>query len=246
MPDPKNNAAKAETPMRVANDIQLDHQLNALRRRLIREAARATDLLTQSFEVLLNSSDEGVREIREIESEIDAEEVKIEEECFRILALQQPFGSDFRMLTFCLKVNSDIERLADHASSIAKISKKLRFDDLFWPPALKEMMQRTPVMCEELLRAVIGADIEAAREVVARDKIIDRLDKQTFRELAQHIEGHPTDAAKYMLMYRISREIERVGDLLGNIAEDVVYLVTGEIVRHENGNKKKPSAEQST
>lgn len=231
--------------MRVANDIQLDHQLAALRRRLIREAARASDLLKQSFEVLYNSSDEGVQGIRAIEKEIDAEEVKIEEECFRILALQQPFGSDFRTLTFCLKVNSDIERLADHASSIAKISKKLRGDALYWPPALKEMMQRTPMMCDELLRAVIGSDTDAAREVVARDKIIDRLDKQAFRELAQHIEGHPMDASKYMLMYRISREIERVGDLLGNIAEDVIYLVTGDIVRHENGNKKNPTTQQS-
>lgn len=245
MPDSNTNATESNTPMRVAKDIQLDHQLGALRRRLIREASRATDLLKQSFEVLLNSSDEGVQEIRDIEKEIDAEEVKIEEECFRILALQQPFGSDFRMLTFCLKVNSDIERLADHASSIAKISRKLREDDLYWPPALKEMMQRTPVMCEELLKSVIGADIEAAREVVARDKIIDKLDKQTFRELAEHIENNPADASQYMLMYRISREIERVGDLLGNIAEDVVYLVTGDIVRHEGSNKKKPKTEQS-
>jgi len=239
MADANQSENGTESPLRVTTDIQLDHKLDALRRRLIREAARATDLLKRSFEVLLNSSDEGVQEIRDIEREIDAEEVKIEEECFRILALQQPFGSDFRMLTFCLKVNSDIERLADHASSMAKISRKLKEDELHWPPALTEMMQRIPVMCEELMRSVIHADTDAARDVVARDKIIDRLDKQTFKELAEIIEKQPEDASKYMLMYRISREIERVGDLLGNIAEDVVYLVTGEIVRHENsGNKK--------
>lgn len=242
MPDSKNTAADANPPMRVAKDIQLDHQLAALRRRLIREATRATDLLKQSFDVLFNSSEAGVKEIRDIEKEIDAEEVKIEEECFRILALQQPFGSDFRMLTFCLKVNSDIERLADHATSMAKISKKLQGHASQWPPALEEMMQRTPVMCEELLRAVINSDVEAAQQVVMRDKIIDRLDKQVFRELAEFIEQNPADSSEYMLMYRISREIERVGDLLGNIAEDVVYLVTGEIVRHESGGKsKKPS-----
>lgn len=243
MPDPKSTSKQTNTPIRVANDIQLDQQLAALRRRVIREASRATDLLKQSFALLLQGSEEGVKEIRDIEREIDAEEVKIEEECFRILALQQPFGSDFRTLTFCLKVNSDIERLADHASSIAKISRKLHHNGLQWPPALNEMMQRVPVMCEELLRAVINSDAEAAREVVARDKIIDRLDKQTFRELAAYIEKHPDDASEYMLMYRISREIERVGDLLGNIAEDVVYLVTGEIVRHENsGGKKQQSS----
>ena len=228
------NEPATNTPLRVATDIQLDQDIAGVRRRLIREAARATDLLAQSIQILSNSSPEAIKEIREIEKEIDAEEVRIEEECFRILALQQPFGSDFRTLTFCLKVNSDIERLADHAASIAKISKKLDPASLNWPQAMLEMMQRIPMMCEELVRAVINTDEEAAREVVARDKAIDKLDKQAFRELAETIQNHPGDASQYMLMYRVSRELERVGDLLGNIGEDVIYLVTGEIVRHEH------------
>ena len=234
MADGNENESRAQVPIRVANDIQLDQDLSALRRRVIREASRATDLLTQSIAILQGSSDEEVSEIREIEREIDQEEVRIEEECFRILALQQPFGSDFRMLTFCLKVNSDIERLADHATSMAKISRKLRDTELVWPQSMLEMMQRVPVMCEELVRAVISADPEAAKAVVARDKAIDKLDKQAFRELSETIQDQPDDASQYMLMYRISRELERVGDLLGNIAEDIVYLVTGEIVRHDH------------
>jgi phosphate transport system protein len=239
MPEGNGNETTNQAPIRVANDIQLDHELSALRRRLIREASRATDLLAQSIQVLMSKSDEGVSEIREIEREIDKEEVRIEEECFRILALQQPFGSDFRMLTFCLKVNSDIERLADHAASIAKISRKLHDVDLQWPQAMLEMMQRIPVMCEELVRAVINTDPDAAREVVARDKAIDKLDKQAFRELSEIIKDHPDDATPYMLMYRVSRELERVGDLLGNIAEDIIYLVTGDIVRHDHLKDKK-------
>ncbi len=241
MPNPNAHSADNPAPIRVANDIQLDHELAALRRRLIREASRATDLLRQSIEMLIHSDEVGVQEIRAIEKEIDEEEVRIEEECFRILALQQPFGSDFRMLTFCLKVNSDIERLADHASSMAKISKKIHGSDLSWPQAMLEMMQRVPVMCEELLRALINADADAARDVVVRDKAIDKLDKQAFRELAEIIQSKPDEAGRYMLMYRVSRELERVGDLLGNIGEDVIYLVTGEIVRHEHYGATKKS-----
>ncbi len=241
MPDSRKNPHTPQTPLRVASDTQLDQQLAALRRRIIREASQAVDLLTQSLEVLWDSTEEGVREIRAIEDEIDAEEVKIEQECFRILALQQPFGADFRLIAFCLKVNSDIERLADHASSIAKISKKIRREHPDWPASLREMGERIPVMCQELLRAVINADPDSAREVVTRDKIIDKLDKQTFRELTAKIEARPGEAGGYMLMYRISRELERVGDLLSNIGEDIIYLVTGEIVRHEGGNgKNKP------
>jgi phosphate transport system protein len=236
---PSENPVETLPMQRVAGATQLDQQLGALRRRLIREASQAVDLLTQSLDVLWASDREGAKEVRRIEKQIDQEEVRIEQECFRILALQQPFGADFRLITFSLKANSDIERLADHASSIAKISKKIESESPDWPESLREMGERLPMMCQELLRAVIGADAQAAKEVVKRDKIIDRLDKQTFKDLSTKIEANPTNASEYMLMYRISRELERVGDLLGNIAEDVVYLVTGDIVRHAPKPKKK-------
>jgi len=238
MPDSTNDGRENQTPMRFAGDTTLDHQLASLRRSLIREASQAIDLLKQSVDVLFSDSDDGVREIREIENQIDAEEVRIEQECFKVLALQQPFGADFRLITFCLKVNSDIERLADHASSIAKISSKIDHDHPDWPQSLREISDRIPLMCQELLRAVINADTAAAAEVVERDKIIDKLDKQAFRELTAKIESHPDSAKMYMLMYRVSRELERVGDLLGNIAEDIIYLVTGDIVRHAPKPKK--------
>jgi phosphate transport system protein len=241
--DTTTNSTETSTPpLRVASGTQLDQQLAALRRRLIREASQATDLLRQSLDVLWSDSNEGIKEIREIERRIDQEEVRIEQECFRMLALQQPFGADFRFITFSLKVNSDIERLADHASSIAKISKKINLEVPYWPESLKEMGERVPVMCQELLRAVISSDTQAAQEVVAKDKAIDRLDKQTFKELSTKIEQDPANASMYMLMYRISRELERAGDILGNIAEDIVYLVTGEIVRHENGSQSQGSS----
>ncbi len=240
-----DSSFQAPPMQRVSGTTQLDHQLGALRRRLIREASQAVDLLTQSLDVLWASDREGAKEVRRIEKQIDQEEVRIEQECFRILALQQPFGADFRLITFSLKANSDIERLADHASSIAKISKKIESEFPDWPESLREMGERLPVMCQELLRAVISADADGAKGVVKRDKIIDRLDKQTFKDLSEKIESNPTNASEYMLMYRISRELERVGDLLGNIAEDVVYLVTGDIVRHAPKPKRKKDQQET-
>ena len=180
MHEPKNNPPTPKAPLRVTSGTQLDQQLAALRRRIIRQASKAVDLLRQSLEVLWDSDDERVQAIRAIEREIDIEEVKIEQECFQILALQQPFAADFRLIAFCLKVNTDIERLADHASSIAKISKKIIKDHPAWPESLREMGERIPVMCQELLRAVINADADAAREVSSRDKIIDKLTEKSF------------------------------------------------------------------
>lgn len=241
MPDSRDNE---HTPpaMQLAGETQLDYLLVALRRRLIREASQAIDLLEQAVDSLWELDHERARGVKVIEAQIDSEEVRIEQECFRILALHQPFGGDFRLITFCLKVNADIERVADHAASIAKICRKLESPAPEWPRALREMGERIPMMCQALLRAVVNTDIEAANEVVRSDKAIDRLDKQVFLEVTKFIEESVDKTATGILMYRISRELERVGDLLGNIAEDIVYLATGEIVRHTSRKSQKPAA----
>lgn len=233
--------------MQLAGETQLDYLLVALRRRLIREASQAIDLLEQSIDSLWELDHERARGVKVIEAQIDSEEVRIEQECFRILALHQPFGGDFRLITFCLKVNSDIERVADHAASIAKICRKIDGPAPEWPGALREMGERVPMMCQALLRAVVNTDIEAANDVVRSDKAIDRLDKQVFSEVTKYIEESPDHTVNGILMYRISRELERVGDLLGNIAEDIVYLATGEIIRHtKQGREPKDRVQQAT
>ena len=152
------------------------------------------------------------------------------------MALKQPFGTDFRTLAFCLKVNEDLERVADHASSIAKITLRLIKDGLVpqWPEALVELGERVPVFCHKLLRAVLDVDEAAARELVRSDKVIDSLDHRLFVEITEGIEQGTWKPESGLLCYRVGRELERVGDLMTNIAEDVVYLTTGEIIRHHS------------
>ncbi|HED53501.1 MAG TPA: hypothetical protein ENJ00_04800 [Phycisphaerales bacterium] len=177
--------------------------------------------------------------VREQDNAVDAEEVHIEEECYSVLALQQPVARDFRMVAFVLRVNRDIERVADRVGSISKVVLKLNQLSVVpkFPTGLREIGLRVPAACHKLLRAVLDENIEVAREIVAEDKLIDALDKETFRELAAQLAGKSeAEVAAGLLLYRVSRELERVGDLMKNIAEDVVYLGTGEIVRH---SKKK-------
>ena len=221
-----------QTTMRVARDGVLDEQLGALRRRLIREASQAIEILKSSVDALWDLDHSSASMIADIEREIDHEEVRIEQECYRILTLKNPFAADFRLITFCLKVNSDIERVADHAFSITKITGKLEPPAPEWPPSLREMGERIPMMCERLLRAVVNTDVELARKVVLDDKAIDKLDRQAFREISERLQHDPSSADASLLMYRVTRELERVGDLLGDIAEGVIYLQTGTIVRH--------------
>jgi len=216
----------------------LEAALTRLRRRLVTEASYAIQMLESSLQALWEADPERAAEVRAREERIDVEEVAIEQEVLRLMTLQQPFAHDFRLLTFCLKVNLDVERVADHASSIAKIVRKLASQGrVDWPTSLRDMGERVPAMCHDLLRAVLGEDVEQARQTIAADKVIDQLDKRLFEEIKAWIAADPGAVDHALHAYRVGRELERVGDLMANIAEDVVYLATGTIVRH---TKRKP------
>ncbi len=227
-----------DTKPLASTEIALDDDLALVRRRLIREAAQAIEIIKYAIGSLWDLDESSAQMISKIEKEIDREEVKIEQECYRILALKNPFAADFRLITFILRVNTDIERVADHASSIRKIIARIDAPVPQWPVSLREMGERIPMMCEQLLRAVVNTDAELARSVVKQDRAIDKLDGQAFDEIRELIEKDPTLASNYLLIYRVARELERVGDLLGNIAEGIIYLVTGDIVRHTPKKKK--------
>jgi len=127
------------------------------------------------------------------------------------------------------------ERVADHACSIAKVARKIEGDTPpKWPTALLEMGERVPDMCQRLLQVVLNEDAVAARALIEEDETIDTLHKQLFVETVEFMRTEPGNEANGLHIARLGRELERVGDLMANIAEDVVYLVTGEIVRHEH------------
>jgi phosphate transport system protein len=182
---------------------------------------------------------EAAKQVRRTDDQVDIEEVAIEQEAYELLALHHPYGRDFRTVAFCLRVNADMERVADHASSIAKVVTRLAelpgTRPLRLPTALVELSDRVPQICHALLRAVLDEDIEAAQRIVTSDQVIDQLDRRLFEEVQELVKslGRSDDAITIgLLVYRASRELERVGDLMAAVAEDVVYLGTGQIIRH--------------
>ena len=228
-------AAIPPTPPDHAHRLVLEQDLLSLRRRLVREATLAIDLLEASIRALWTLDTEAAIEVRRGEDRVDLEEVAIERECLRLLTTHRPYGTDLRFITFSLRVNSDLERIADHAASIAKICLRLSARNATpprWPTALTELGERVPMLCHRLLRAVLDDDSTAARELVRDDAVIDTLDKRLFQEVQDYLDRHDAQRDGALYMYRVGRELERVGDLVTNIAEDVVYLATGEIIRH--------------
>lgn len=218
-----------------------DRSLVQLKRRLLREATLAVSMLERALSALWELDVAAARQVRLTDDSVDAEEVAIEQSCYETLALSGPFAKDFRVVTFVLRVNTDVERVADHASSLAKMVVRIAEQMPpgvvpAWPTALRELGERVPAMCHELLRAVQDEDVEAARRIVAGDRTIDQLEKRLFVEAIDMMKAggrSDTDLTIGVMVYRCGRELERVADLMAAIAEDVVYLATGEIIRHE-------------
>lgn len=208
--------------------------MNELLRRLIDEAKFAVGMVEESLRALWARDRDAAKIVRRRDDRVDVEEVRIEEACLRLMTLHQPVARDLRMLAFILKVNADIERVADHATSIAKSAQRLSEMDQFeWPTSLQELGERVPMMCHSLLRALLDRDAEAAGRIKQEDKTIDALTRRLFDETVDLMETYPHTQRAGLLVYRAGRELERIGDLMTNIAEDIIYLETGEIVRHE-------------
>lgn len=249
MPDKPDPAPRATprpaapvpiTPRPIPVDPTLSREITLLKDRLVGEAIFAIGMVESAVDALFKLDPNAARAVITRDDEIDREEVRIEEACFRLLALFQPFARDFRTVTTLLKINADLERVGDHATSLAKATVKLQPLGLRqFPVALHELGQRVPMMCHALLKALQSEDAEQARLIFARDQTIDTLDKRLFDECVDLMGPSRESRAAGILCYRCGRELERVGDLMTNIAEDVLYLATGTIVRHEEKKRLK-------
>jgi phosphate transport system protein len=223
-----------------ANQAQVQREIAALKARVQKEASTAVGMLESACEALFKLDEPAARGVMVIDDQVDTEEVHIEEEGLRILVLFQPYARDFRTITALLRVNADLERLADHATSIAKLTLKLKaLGVAAFPTSLIELGQRVPMQCHALLTSLGSEDAESARSVIRADITIDTLDKRLFDECIAVI-GHTHESkAAALLMYRCGRELERVGDLAGAIAEDLIYIAGGAIVRHKEKRRLK-------
>lgn len=247
----------SETPPSGATPVEphLLKDARAVKQRLTGEATAVVSMLENALAALWDLDPRRAEQILSTDERIDREEVAIEEACFRVMTLQAPVARDFRLLTFILKVNADVERIADHACSLAKITYKLADNPPpAWPTALTELGQRVPMICHTLLRAMHDEDAAAAKEIVLGDKTIDRLNRRLFDEVVSMMDAGVAAGergatsgvhATGLLLFRAGRELERIGDLLTNIGEDIVYLATGEIIRHEKRRLRAERAQAS-
>lgn len=167
--------------------------------------------------------------------EIDNMEVEVEEECLKILALHQPVAFDLRFIVSVLKINNDLERIGDLAVNIAERAQFLSsvpaaIDMVF---DFARMTATTQAMLHDSLDALVNNDSRIAREVLAMDDQVDEINRQMYDQVKADIRSNRGDLNVLLQLISISRHLERIADHATNIAEDVIYLVEGEIVRHK-------------
>ena len=165
--------------------------------------------------------------------EIDLAEVNLEEECLKILALYQPVAVDLRFIITVLKVNSDLERIGDLAVNISEVVLYLSEQKSFPIPFdFMDMAAKAGRMFRDSLNALVDQDILLAEKVRRSDDAVDEIYESAYAKISNDMKSNPEHIAPLLQVNRISTALERIGDLACNIAEDVIYLVDGSIVRH--------------
>ncbi|HET9425127.1 MAG TPA: phosphate signaling complex protein PhoU [Gemmatimonadaceae bacterium] len=211
-------------------------ELDALKQKLLDMSGKAEAMLALSVDALM-ARDEGLADaVLAADREIDSLEIEIENHAVSLLALQQPMARDLRFIVGAIKISSDLERVGDHAVNIAEATQRLIAAGpvaLSGPmPAIAHMATRARAMLGDALRAFVRPDGQMGRAVCAMDDEVDELHESVFRVLLTHMMENPTNITASLQLLLVSRNLERIGDLATNIAEDAVFLAEGKQIKH--------------
>ncbi|MBF0117498.1 MAG: phosphate signaling complex protein PhoU [Desulfobacterales bacterium] len=212
---------------------RLHKELNKIRKEILSLGAMVEDRIRLSISAIESKSEEISEQIIKTDYEIDSKEIEIEEECLKVLALHQPVAVDLRFLISVIKINNELERIADMAVNIAQrvivIAKKKAIPFVF---DYSKMGEKASYMLKNSLDALVNLDSDLALRVCAMDNEVDQLKNEAYDVIKEAIRTHAENVGFFINMLLISRHLERVADHATNIAEEVIYLVQGEIVRH--------------
>ena len=208
-------------------------ELTTLKALLLDMSAHAENLLAESVEALVESDTAKAQAVIEGDRRVDDIELEIDDACIHLLALHQPMARDLRFITMVMRISNDLERVGDHAVNIAESAKDLaeltRFEML---PEITEMARHAREMLSDALDDFVRGDSKAAREVCARDDLVDALYRSVIRLLLTYMMEDPRRIGPSMQLFVVAENLERIADLATNIAEDAVYLVEGRTIKH--------------
>ena len=208
-------------------------ELEAIKKRILTLGALVEDRVLMASKAIEEVDGAAAAEIIRLDYEIDEMEVEIEEECLKVLALHQPVAVDLRFIIAVIKINGELERIGDQAVNIAQrievIAKRPKPPFMFDYTVMSEKAVR---MLKMSLDAMVNLDVDLAFKVITLDDEVDQIKKDAYDKIKQAIRELPERVGYYINLLLISRHLERLADHATNIAEEVIYLVDGQIFRH--------------
>ncbi len=216
--------------------------MDRLREQVLRVGSLVESATNRAITALTHRQPDLADEVLQADDAIDALEVQIEEECLKILALHQPVAADLRYVIAVMKVNNDLERMGDQAVNIAERAILLaQRPPLDVPLQIERMAEVAQKMVHASLDAVVNLDVDLARSVGTMDDEVDEIHREMFRLVQAKIKESPDVVEVAIANLSASRDLERIADLATNIAEDVLFTVLGEVVRHQGAPGQPPA-----
>ncbi|GEO05891.1 phosphate transport system regulatory protein PhoU [Adhaeribacter aerolatus] len=190
---------------------------------------------------LVNADKELARKIMKRGKKVNIYDIKIDRMCENLFALFNPVAVDLRWILAILKINANLERIGDTAEGIARLVKEADnpFEaELLQTTQVLEMYDAAEAMLVDARQALAEEDTELAKALIKRDKILDKINSKADKALVSYIQAHPEDIAQALKIANIIRKLERIGDQITNIAEEVVFYVDAKVVKHRQKNKR--------
>ncbi|MGD8394033.1 MAG: phosphate signaling complex protein PhoU [Candidatus Eiseniibacteriota bacterium] len=216
--------------------MHLHRDLERLKRDILTMGSMVWDAINAAITALVDRRPELAQEVLSADDAIDEREVEIEEECLKLLALHQPVATDLRFIISILKVNNDLERMGDLAINIAERAAHISTarPPVSAPVDFPAMVESVRKMVDLCLEALVNRDTAQARAVLAMDDEVDDYNRDMFVVLQELMRRSPEKVECAVHWLSASRHLERIADLATNIAEDVVFMVEGRLIRHQH------------
>ena len=214
-------------------ETHFDEELNVLKQKLLLMADLAQEMIGLSIQALKEREMGFAQEVLNIEERVNRLEIEIEDETLVLMARRQPAAKDLRLLTAILKINNDLERVADQAVNIAELDffllKEPPLKPLIDIPYMANLAQK---MIRSSLNAFVNHDVVLAKEVCEKDDQVDRINDQIFRELLTYMMENPRSITRAVDLILVSRNLERIADHATNISEEVIFIEEGKNIKH--------------
>lgn len=215
--------------------VHMLRELDKLKKMILALSAVVEESVQQGVLALVKRDEVLAHKVFDMGQQVNQMEVDLEEECLKILALHQPVAADLRFIVAVLKINNDLERINDLAENLANRALQLMDDVSIEPPFdVIKMSSAVEDILRKALDALVNLDERLARRTIQLDDEVDQLHKLSFTLVKEQIRQQPEHLDGLISYLSISRYLERIADLATNVAEDVIYLVDGRIVRHKN------------